>query len=193
MANATKKIVTLAVAGGLAWGLWKVGGMLWSDDDASGTKHVVNQVWIERIPADQRDMIRFVAFVKHPRGRIGVAGKGSQWRQFLEGFQWALEGDRMTVVFPQDRVRANLRVRSWECEGEAPDPFTLCLEVSQGDRKARFYSREDWVIEPHDADSLEAIAADLPGIAEALPNDGVVEVVELDPEDTTLVERLPGD
>ena len=31
MANATKKIITLAVAGGLAWGLWQVGGMLWSE------------------------------------------------------------------------------------------------------------------------------------------------------------------
>ena len=84
-------------------------------------------------------------------------------------------------------------MRSWECEGEAPEPFTLCLEVASGDRKARFYSREDWVIEPHDAGSLEAIAADLPGIAETLPSDALGEVDEIDPDDTTLVDRLPGE
>lgn len=160
MAKMTAKLLTLALVGAGAYGAWSVGQGLFGDDDeeATGTKHLVNQVWIERMPKDQRDMIGHLVLVDMPEGRVGAAGKSSQWRVMVELFQWGLEGNRLSVFFPQERVKAQLGVRTWGCEGEAPKPFELCLEVSNGRRKAVFYSMEEWHIEP---DRAEASLAEL--------------------------------
>jgi hypothetical protein len=159
MAKTTTKLLGLALAGVGAYGLWSVGtGLFGGDDEATGTKQLVNQVWIERMPKDQRDMIGHLVLVDMTEGRVGAAGKSSQWRVMVELFQWGLEGNRLSVFFPQERVKAKLEVRTWSCEGEAPKPFELCLEISNGRRKATFYSMEEWHIEP---DRAEASLAEL--------------------------------
>jgi hypothetical protein len=159
MAKTTAKLLALALVGAGTYGLWSVGqGLFGDDEESTSTKQLVNQVWIERMPKDQRDMIGHLVLVDMPEGRVGAAGKSSQWRIMVELFQWGLEGKRLSVFFPQERVKAQLEVRTWACEGEAPKPFELCLEVSNGRRKAVFYSMEEWHIEP---DRAEASLADL--------------------------------
>jgi hypothetical protein len=159
MSKAGKTMVALAVVGGLVATTWMVGAKLFGDDEVGddGARHAVNQIWIERIPSDQRDMIGHFALIKHPQGKIGGFGKSSQWRHFVELFQWGLEGERLSVFLPQERQKAVLRIRTWECSGEAPDPFELCLELSNGKRTMKMYSRKDWVIEPGNVE--ESIAA----------------------------------
>ena len=176
MSRVGKNVVALAVVGGLAFGTWTLGQRLFGDDEVGGegARHAVNQVWIERVPADQRDMINHFVLVKHPQGKIGGFGKSSQWRHFVELFQWGLEGERLSVFLPQERTKAQLKVRTWECAGEAPDPFELCLELSNGKRSMKMYSRKDWVVEPHDVDgSIEAIAEEQPELAAILRDDGL--------------------
>lgn len=181
MAKTMAKLLGLALVGAGAYGLWSVGqGLLGDDEETAGTKHLVNQVWIERMPKDQRDMIGHLVLVEVPEGRVGAAGKSSQWRILVELFQWGLEGKRLSVFFPQERVKAQLEVRTWSCEGEAPRPFELCLEVSNGRRKATFYSMEEWHIEP---DRAEASLAEL---RESYPELGAVGqdvVIPLAPDD----------
>ncbi|MGH0031865.1 MAG: hypothetical protein ACQGVC_18915 [Myxococcota bacterium] len=64
---------------------------------------------------------------------------------------------------PQDEIRTEVEVRTWKCEGEAPKPFELCLELSAKGRKVVYYSRKDWVIDPKDAhDSVQALVEDAP-------------------------------
>jgi hypothetical protein len=111
-------------------------------------------------------MIGHLLVLDHPRAKVGIVGKSSQWRHFIEGFKWALEGDRLLTVFPQERARAAFKAKTWNCEGDAPHPFELCLQLSRGDRKVVFYSREDWVVEPHDAaGSLAELAEEYPELA----------------------------
>lgn len=167
MANTTTKILGLAVAGATAWGLWSAGSYLLGDDEASGTQHVVNQVWVERLPEGPRDMIGHFILLDLPEGRIGGVGRSSQWRHLAELFQYGLEGHRLSVFFPQDRVKGKVRVRSWRCEGEAPAPFELCLELSDGRRTDVLYSMEEWRIDPNRMEeSLEDIGETYPEVAE---------------------------
>jgi len=134
--------LALALASTVGFGWW-----LASDDipnEAASTERLVNQVWIERMPEDPRDMIHHVVMLDGSHGKIGAAGVSSRWRHRIEAFRWALEGDRLLAAFPQDRVRASFQVRTWRCAGEAPRPFELCLEIRHEKRSARFYSRDDW-------------------------------------------------
>lgn len=176
MAKTTAKVLGLALAGAGAYGLWTTGQSLLGDDESAGTDHVVNQIWIERAPQGPRDMIAHLVLLDMPEGRLGGTGKSSQWRHFLEVFQWGLEGSRLSVFFPQERVKAQVHVRSWKCEGEAPEPFELCLEVSNGRRKAVFYSLEQWHIDPDRAEeSLAALREAYPELS-SVEHDVVVPV-----------------
>lgn len=165
----TKKIIAVAVAGAAAWGLWTAGSALMGDEEATGTQHAVNQVWIERIPQGPRDMIGHLVLLDLPEGRIGAVGRSSQWRHFLEAFKYGLEGHRLSIYFPQEQVNGHFKVRTWRCEGEAPEPFELCLEISDGRRSQTMYSLEEWHIDPDDrAGSLAQIAEDYPSLANSL-------------------------
>ena len=182
--NKTGRILLgLAVAGAGILGASALQRAVSDDDsDAASAKHAVNRVWIERLPADQRDMIGHFILVDHKQGRVGGIGKSSQWRHFIELFQWGLEGNRLSIFLPQDRVKAQVSVKTWKCAGEAPDPFELCMEISNGRKTAKFYSRTDWVIEPHDvAGSIEDLVEDAPELAtvlEAVPVEGAGETIE---------------
>lgn len=194
MAKAAAKLFAVALAGAGIFGAYRLGTSLFGDGaEAEATRHVVNQVWIERMPNSQRDMIGHLLLVDHPEGKIGIAGKSSQWRHFIEGFVWKLHGKKLSVYFPQEEQRAELQVKSWRCEGEAPSPFELCLEISNGRRSARFYSRDDWKIDPKDAeDSLSALAEDSPELAGLVDDVHVIDVEGVDVEAFTEVDTLPG-
>jgi hypothetical protein len=133
--------IALAV---MVWQLWRH----FADDEQAGTRHLVNQVWLERMPRDQRDMVSVAALLQHEGRRVGVVGRGSRWRSHQDGFLWRLEKDVLRTRFPQDDRRYALRVRTWDCAGQAPAPFELCLEARRGDEVLRFYSRREWVIRP---------------------------------------------
>ena len=152
MPDTSKRFIALAVVGLCGFGAWKLGtaALDWlSTDERAGVEHFENQVWIDRMPEDERDMIGHLVFVNSRDGRAGAVGRSSMWRHFVEIFLWNREGNQVRVYLPQERVRAEFKVRTWECEGEAPEPFTLCLEMTRGNRAAHFYSREEWVVRPH--------------------------------------------
>jgi len=184
MAKTTSKLLGLALAGVGAYGLWSVGQGLLGDEETTGTRHLVNQIWIERAPEGPRDQIGHLVLVDVPEGRMGAAGKSSQWRIMMELFQWGLEGNRLSVFFPQDRVKAQVNVRTWSCEGEAPEPFELCLEVSSGRRKATFYSLKEWRIDPKRTEaSLAELRAEYPELG-AVGQDVVMPLAGDDDDET---------
>ena len=163
-------LLGLAVAGaGIVGATALQNAMSNGDAETAAAKHAVNQVWIERLPTDNRDMIGHFVLVDHRQGRIGGIGKSSQWRHFIELFQWGLEGEKLNIYLPQDKVKAALNIRTWKCAGEAPDPFELCMEISSGRKTAKFYSRTDWVIEPHDVEgSIAELVEENPELAAVL-------------------------
>jgi hypothetical protein len=196
MAKTTNKMLALAVAGVGAWGVWSLGQSLFGDDpSADGTQWVVNHVWVERLPENERDMIGHLALIQHPRARIGVAGRSSQWRHFIELFKWGLERDRLSLYFPQEEVKARVKVRTWSCAGEAPEPFEICLEISSGKRKATYYSREDWVIDVDDVDGSRARltreAPELAGVFDQAVSDAEISGAELAVEHYAEIDWLP--
>ncbi len=133
--------------------LASVGLVRWlrSDPDARATRarHLVNRVWVERMPEDSRDVFGKLLVLDTPDGRIGVVGRSSTWTHRYEVFLWRLAGDRLSAFFPQHGVRDRVRVRTWDCAGEAPEPFELCLELSNERGRARFYSMRGWEVRPH--------------------------------------------
>ncbi len=140
-----------------------------SDEDAAGTRDLVNQVWIERMPENRQDMIGHIVVLEKDGQQFGIIGRSSAWRHGLEIFGWRLEGSQLKLFFPQERVRGEVKVRTWKCAGEAPEPFELCAEFSnkQG-RSVKFYSRTDWVVK--DAESLGALSMETPELAGVFDN-----------------------
>ncbi len=162
----SKLTLALVATTALGTGLWSLSG----DDAAEGSAAnlLPNQVWIDRVPESDRDMITHLLVLDHPRARnFGLIGHSSQWRHHLEVMRWRLDGERLGLVFPQDRRQAKLKARTWECGGEAPEPFDLCLELSNGDRKLRMFSHHDWVVEPQGSlhDSMAELAEAHPELA----------------------------
>jgi hypothetical protein len=185
MSKHRKVVISSILAGACVLGLWRMSSTD-TDGEVASTGHFANRLWIERMPADERDMVAYFAAFKLPEGRFGATGRASQWRQFTEVFRWALEGDRLRAVFPQERIRAEFQVRTWECRGEAPSPFELCLRISKGERSHVFYSMEEWEITPRESEMLDQLAdhPTLAPIADRLP----VRALDGEPDDMDLAD-----
>lgn len=178
------KLIAIALAGACAYGAYEAGKCMFGSE-AQGTEYAVNQVWIDHVPQDDRDMIAHMVLIDHRQGQFGAIGRSSQWRHMIDVFRWQLDRGTLRVFFPQDRVRGEVGVRTWECKGEAPAPFELCMELTnQNGNSAMLYSRKDWKVEPRNVDgSLEDIAADNPelaGVLRELDEVQVDAVLELD-------------
>lgn len=117
--------------------------------DGDDTAYLTDRLWIERMPDDDRDMVGKLAVVRSvDHGRFGVTELGSVWRHHSEVFRWRLDGNVLHTAWPQDGERVSIELRTRECEGQAPDPFELCLDFVDGGRTITLYSRHDWVVRP---------------------------------------------
>jgi len=117
-----------------------------SDDesDHASSEHLANQLWIARWPSDRRDIVPKLIALETDGQRFGIAGKSSVWTHEYDVFLWSQKRDQLRMVFPQEQQRVAFKTRTWECKGEAPEPFELCLELSRGERNFRLYSMVDW-------------------------------------------------
>jgi hypothetical protein len=168
MSKHSNKLIAFALVGACTFGVWKLGDALLGE--AQGTKHAVNRIWIDHMPRDDRDMITHFVLLDHPQGKFGAIGRSSQWRHMVDVFRWKLDGGKLDLFFPQDRVRGEIEIETWECAGEAPAPFELCMKMTnkQG-RSWTFYSREDWEIKPRSiAESLADIVDEQPTLVAIL-------------------------
>jgi hypothetical protein len=148
-----------------AYALWSFA----SGDELSDGDRVANQLWVTKLPQDDRDMIDHLVLIDDDGERWGLRGRSSAWRHDLEIFQWGREQERLLLYFPQTRSKGQWKVRFWRCADEAPKPFELCLEISGDGAPRRFYSRDDWAIDSGDAaDSLASIAEGTPELAHHL-------------------------
>jgi hypothetical protein len=179
----TRNLAALAAIGALAVGSYKLATAVFGE--AASAPRLHNQVWIERLPTDDRDMIHHLVMIDEDGERFGAFGKSSQWRHFVELFRWAREENRLTLLLPQDRKRLELGVKVWECAGEAPAPFQLCLELSNKRKTMRYYSRHDWSLDG--ADSIAALKTNHPELGQALELPAPAPV--LDAAEFTLVDE----
>jgi hypothetical protein len=138
--------VALAVG---AIAAWQVGSHL-IEYYRSGPDKLINQLWVERMPASPRDMVWHFIAVEQDGHHIGALGRASRWRVHIDRFLWRQQADQITIVTPQSKCRSTLKARTWKCAGEAPKPFELCLELTGGGKSFRYYSRNDWSVRPRD-------------------------------------------
>jgi hypothetical protein len=184
MSKQTNKLIALALVGACGFGVYQAGLALLGDEEQS-TKYAVNQVWIDHFPRDERDMVMHMVLLDHRDGKFGGIGQSSQWRHRVDIFRWQLDGGTLGMFFPQDRAKGKVKVSTWECKDEAPEPFELCMKLTADNgRSVTLYSRKDWKIEPHDsADSIAEIVDDTPelaGLLQELDEDAAERVGALD-------------
>ncbi len=132
---------------------------------------VLGQAWLERVPRNDRDRVAMLILIDDGGEKVGGLSVASMWQRQLDLFLWSREGARYTLHFPQDEHRAVVDLRAYRCEGKAPQPFTLCLDVTAPDgRKRTLYSSEDLRVGepsatvdlPYDAEGSEVAGAPLP-------------------------------
>jgi hypothetical protein len=126
--------------------LWQLGGLLFPE--RTGPDRLVNQLWIERMPTGQRDLVWHFAAIEHEGRRFGALAHASAWRVHADRFLWKQQGDQFEFTTPQNGCHSSLKVRTWKCAGQAPKPFELCLEFVGMGKTYRYFSREDWEIRP---------------------------------------------
>jgi hypothetical protein len=117
----------------------------WLVTDDAGWSLVENRAWIERMPRTPRDMTRKIAFIHDDGERVGVVVHSSEFRLFRDVFFWFRRDDgRVRMTFPQVQKDRMPAIRGWRCEGEAPAPFELCMEIKDGDQRLVLYSMNEW-------------------------------------------------
>ena len=141
-----KKLLVLAVISTCAVAGWRVlrggGGAGGAHDDDDGGL-VLDRVWIDHMPKDDRDQVSvFAALSEDP---IGVFQTASAWKGHHELFHHETHGGELRVLYPQDGHRERVRATAHRCgEGD----FDYCLELDGASRGVkRYYSRKGWEID----------------------------------------------
>jgi hypothetical protein len=159
-----KKMTTIAISAALlSAGLFA----LLAPQRPEAPEYLTDRLWIDHIPRGPTDLVTHLIVLENPEGPDvgGVIGRSSQWHIGIELFQRKLGKDHMRLFFPQHRRGTVVNVRTWRCEGKAPEPFDLCMEIEgrkKGEalhgNKLRLYSRHDWKT---DGDELPSWATSL--------------------------------
>ena len=117
---------------------------------------VQNHFYIERLPKDARDMIHQIAFVEDEGERFGARIHASQFRWLIDTFAWSRSGNEVKSLILQSKREVRSVFKAWRCQ---TGPFELCIEIREGDRTRKYYSKNDWVIT--DIDDVSALARKL--------------------------------
>ena len=119
---------------------------------------VEDQLWLERLPRTDRDKVTYFLLDDDPdAGRVGFVQSASEWQRQVDLFTWSRKGSKARLTFPQNGHVTSLSLKAYACEGQAPKPFTLCLDIQAADgRKGTLYSHEGLGISSlDDADDLD--------------------------------------
>jgi hypothetical protein len=140
---------------------------------ADEPKWFSNRVWAERSPQNERDRVLYFVPLEVGSKRSGVIQRSSRYAFGGQVFRWSRDKSRLTLEFPQDQQKAQLTVKTWVCANEAPKGFDLCLELSDGKAKQRFYSRKTWRVPK--GEDLPVSVGELPDLGA----EGCVDCAEL--------------
>lgn len=176
--------VSLAAAalGALFWGLnaEKPSSLTEMSENIQrpGLELMVNRVWIDRLPRNERDMINQLLFIQQDSDRIGAVVRASVWRRFIELNRWKPNKNGVELHFPQSDRKLKVGTRAYPCKGKAPEPFELCLDITVVGQTRRLYSMKEWKIDATTPDDISP--ASLPITPDAtVEMSGEQDVVEL--------------
>jgi hypothetical protein len=109
------------------------------DDAASNPRAVLGRVWFDRYPQKSTDEVQIWIWLG---GGIGFSERGSYWRASMDIFEFERQGDKLSMIYLQDKKTAETRFKVTPCD-DTP-PFDLCLDLttSLGGR-TRYYGFGD--------------------------------------------------
>ena len=118
-----------------------------AQETAVDQKVVLDRIWIDHIPKNDRDIINvFVAITEQP---FGIFDAGSQWTAKFELFQYEENSGELRVFYGQTGEREKIKARATKCNHQG---FELCLQLEGNSRGVgKYYSMEDWVIDSRDS------------------------------------------
>ena len=121
------------------------------DDGAEDPALVENRLWVDHLPADDRDMIEVFAALSDENSGIGIFQTESVWKGSFEIFTYEGHGGELRVAYPQSGKKETVRARASHCNQAEMD---YCLSVKGGRGAKRYYSQIGWEI-----DSLAQVQA----------------------------------
>ena len=124
---------------------WLVGGFTTTNKDDPSL--FANRAWVDRSPKHDRDRVLYITPLKLGSRAVGLVHNSSRYAFAGEWFSWSRNGGELVLKLPQSQRTARFGLRTWKCgANEAPKGFTLCMELTQGDQKRRYYSNRGWRI-----------------------------------------------
>lgn len=104
-------------------------GELDGQGDARAPRAILSRVWFDRYPERSRDKVRLWIWLA---GGIGLTEHGSFFDARYEIFEFERQADKVSMVFLQDRAKAETKFKVEACD-ELP-PFDLCLTLDASPR-----------------------------------------------------------
>ena len=100
---------------------------------------VLGRVWFDRYPEKATDVAQVWIWFG---GGIGIHETGSYFRTAFDVFEFERQGDKLSMVYLQDKKTAETRFKVTACD-EKP-PFDLCLDLTDAlGGRTRYYGFGD--------------------------------------------------
>ncbi len=95
---------------------------------------VLGRVWFDAYPEKATDNVQIWIWLG---GGVGLYETGSVWRSSMDFFEFERRGDRLDILFFQDKKRFETKLTVAACD-EKP-PFDLCLTLDDPPRGPKKY------------------------------------------------------
>jgi hypothetical protein len=100
---------------------------------------VLGRVWFDRYPDKSTDEVQI--WIWFGSG-LGIHETGSFWRSAYDFFEFERQGNKISMIYFQDKKTAETRVKITACD-EKP-PFDLCLDLTDAlGGRTRYYGFGD--------------------------------------------------
>src|SRR5262245_24837178 len=125
MRNPGKTLLLLVAVAIAALSVWRLTGGGDGLDDGSDPHLVVDRVWLDHLPRNDKDTINlFVAITEEP---LGLFQATSQWKGNFELFLHEVSGEDLRITYPQSGEKEKVKAKARTCKERDMD---YCLELS---------------------------------------------------------------
>ncbi|MCP4448428.1 MAG: hypothetical protein GY811_24260 [Myxococcales bacterium] len=140
--NSRALVVAALVAVFAIWWMWPSSQSKTSSAQGGDFDTLANRIWIDHIPADERDKIDLFILLDDPT--IGAFTKSSAYEGDWAAFEWSIEkGLVISMLQAQTKHRMHPKV----ARGATCAPFDYCMKLEGAPRGSKTYgSMEDWVV-----------------------------------------------
>jgi hypothetical protein len=110
------------------------------EPEAKNPRLVLGRAWFDKLPRKSTDTYDLWIFFG---GGIGIEDKGSRWRSTLDVFELERQGDKLDILWFQDKSKQSVKFEIVACDDKPP--FDLCLDLKEplrGQKRLYGFDRE---------------------------------------------------